>query len=114
MSGHCPRHLHFENYVKALFAVDMDLYLLNSLVVVLTSVLVILALSAPASYVLSRKKFKGSNLITMAFIAGIGIPVPLLFIPLFIIMTALQDQQYPVRPGQSCLSPCRCRLPSTC
>lgn len=85
-----PTTLQFENYVKALFAVDMDLYMLNSVVVVLTSVLLILALSAPASYVLSRKKFKGSNLITMAFIAGIGIPVPLLFIPLFIIMTALK------------------------
>ncbi len=85
-----PTTLHFENYIKALFAVDMELYILNSLAVVLSSVLVILALSAPASYVLSRKKFKGSNLITLAFIAGIGIPVPLLFIPLFIILTALK------------------------
>jgi ABC-type glycerol-3-phosphate transport system permease component len=85
-----PTQLQFENYTKALFAVDMELYILNSLAVVFTSVLVILMLSAPASYVLSRKKFKGSNLITMAFIAGIGIPVPLLFIPLFIILTAFK------------------------
>lgn len=82
-----PTKLHFENYVKALFAADLEVYFLNSLAVVLTSVLVILALSAPAAYVLSRKKFRGSNLITLAFIAGIGIPLPLLFIPLFIIMT---------------------------
>lgn len=83
-----PEELHWENYTKALFAVEMELYMLNSLAVVLVSVLVILLLSAPASYVLSRKKFKGSNIITMAFIAGIGIPVPLLFIPLFSILTA--------------------------
>jgi len=82
-----PTQLHFENYVKALFAVDMIRYFLNSLVVVLISVVVILALSAPASYILSRKQFKGSNLITMLFIAGIGIPFPLLFIPLFVILT---------------------------
>jgi N-acetylglucosamine transport system permease protein len=82
-----PSQLHFENYVKALFAVDMVLYFANSLLVVLTSVLIILALSAPASYILSRKQFKGSNLITMLFIAGIGIPFPLLFIPLFVILT---------------------------
>ena len=82
-----PTQLHFENYVKALFAVDMVRYFLNSLAVVLISVLVILALSAPASYILSRKQFKGSNLITMLFIAGIGIPFPLLFIPLFVILT---------------------------
>jgi len=84
-----PSKLHFENYVKALFAADLELYILNSLAVVLTSVFVILVLSAPAAYVLSRKKFKGSNLITLLFIAGIGIPLPLLFIPLFIIMTGL-------------------------
>jgi ABC-type glycerol-3-phosphate transport system permease component len=85
-----PSQFHFENYVKALFAVDMEIYFLNSLAVVLTSLLLILVLSAPASYILSRKKFKGSNLITMIFIAGIGIPLPLLFIPLFVILTSLK------------------------
>ena len=85
-----PTQLHFENYTKALFAVDMEYYFLNSLLVVLTSVLVILMLSAPAAYVLSRKKFKGSTWFMLAFIAGIGIPIPLLFIPLFIIMTTLK------------------------
>lgn len=84
-----PGQLRFENYVKALFAADLNIYFLNSLAVVLTSVVVILILAAPASYILSRKKFKGSNLITLLFIAGIGIPLPLLFIPLFIIMTSL-------------------------
>ena len=85
-----PNLLHFENYVKAWFAVDMKRYFLNSLVVVLPSLLVILIVSAPASYILSRKKFKGSNLITMLFIAGIGIPLPLLFIPLFILLNSLK------------------------
>jgi N-acetylglucosamine transport system permease protein len=85
-----PSQLHFENYTKALFTVDMGKYFLNSLVVVLPSIFLILALSAPASYILSRKKFKGSNVITNIFIAGIGIPVPLLFIPLFVILTALK------------------------
>jgi ABC-type glycerol-3-phosphate transport system permease component len=85
-----PTKLHFENYVKAFFAADFEHYFLNSFVVVLTSVILILALSAPASYILSRKKFKGSNLVTMLFIAGIGIPFPLLFIPLFQIMTGLK------------------------
>jgi N-acetylglucosamine transport system permease protein len=85
-----PTKLHFENYSKALFAADLERYFLNSLAVVLTSVVVILILSAPAAYILSRKKFKGSNLVTMLFIAGIGIPLPLLFIPLFMIMSNLK------------------------
>ena len=84
-----PSQLHFENYVNALVAVDMARYFLNSLVVVLTSVVVLLALSAPAAYILSRKPFPGSNLITMLFIGGIGIPQPLLFIPLFALLNSL-------------------------
>jgi N-acetylglucosamine transport system permease protein len=85
-----PGNLHFENYAKAWLAVELDKYFLNSLLVVLTSVLVILILSAPAAYILSRKQFKGSNLITLVFIAGIGIPLPLLFIPLFVILTSFK------------------------
>lgn len=84
-----PSRLHFENYATALFAVDMGRYFLNSLAVVLTAVVVILALSAPAAYILSCKQFTGSNLITMLFIAGIGIPQPLLFIPLFALLNSL-------------------------
>src|SRR5450759_4597156 len=45
-----PDQLHFENYTKALFTVNMGAFFLNSLVVVLPSVLMILVLSAPASY----------------------------------------------------------------
>jgi len=84
-----PSQLHFENYANALFAVDMGRYFLNSLVVVLTAVIVILALSAPCAYILSRKPFTGSNLLTLLFIGGIGIPQPLLFIPLFALLNGL-------------------------
>ena len=82
-----PKTLHIQNYINALLTVDMAQFFLNSLLVVMTSLVMILVLSTPAAYILSRKKFKGSNLISMIFIAGIGIPLPLLFIPLFVILT---------------------------
>ena len=63
---------------------------LYSFLVVFSAVIIILALSAPASYILSRAKFRGRNLITMTFIAGIGIPMPLLFIPLFVILAGIK------------------------
>jgi N-acetylglucosamine transport system permease protein len=85
-----PTQLVFQNYVKALVAARFERFFLNSFVVVMSAVLLILILSAPASYILSRKQFKGSNMITMIFIAGIGIPLPLLFIPLFNIMTQIK------------------------
>lgn len=85
-----PTELHFENFVKAWSVVKFGDYFLNSVIVVFASVFFILLVSAPAAYILSRVKFKGNNLITTIFTAGMGIPYPLLFIPLFVIMSTLK------------------------
>jgi ABC-type glycerol-3-phosphate transport system permease component len=86
-----PTELHTENYDKAwtLMSPTGGNYFLNSIIIVGLSLVIILVVSAPASYILSRVKFRGSNLILLTFIAGIGVPVPLLFIPLFQIMSSL-------------------------
>jgi len=84
-----PASLQFKNYVKAWSVVRMGRQFLNSVVIVFTSVGLLLAICAPAAYVLSRFKFRGVELLTNTFIAGMGIPYPLLFIPLFVIMAAL-------------------------
>ena len=85
-----PSEPRFENYDIAWNAVDMSRYFLNSLIVVSISVVLILLISAPAAYVLSRIKFRGSNTLTTIFTAGMGIPYPLLFIPLFALMLDLR------------------------
>jgi raffinose/stachyose/melibiose transport system permease protein len=86
-----PTELHTENYEKAwaLMSPSGGNYFLNSIIIVGLSVIIILAVSAPAAYILSRVKFRGNNLLLLIFIAGIGVPVPLLFIPLFQIMNML-------------------------
>ena len=84
-----PSKLQFGNYVKAWATVQMSRYFFNSVLIVGISVVLILAVSAPAAYVLSRVRFRGNQLLTLLFTAGIGIPTPLLFIPLFVIMAAL-------------------------
>jgi len=84
-----PSALQVENYIKAWEVVRMGEYFSNSLIVVLSSVLIVLALSAPVSYVLTRVRFRGSAFLMFLFTAGIGIPVQLLYIPLFIITTEL-------------------------
>lgn len=81
-----PTNLQFQNYIKAWSSLHLGTFFLNSFEVVMASVILILVLSAPASYILSRVRFRGSNLLVMAFVAGIGIPLPLLFIPLFVIL----------------------------
>ncbi len=78
-----PTVLQFQNYIKAWRVVHMDQYFINSVIVVGLSVLFVLIVSAPISYVLTRIPFRGSNSLTMLFTAGMAVPEPLLFIPLF-------------------------------
>jgi ABC-type glycerol-3-phosphate transport system permease component len=85
-----PTSLQFKNYVNAWTQLHLGTFFFNSFTVVVSSVVAILVLATPASYILSRAKFRGRNLITMIFVAGIGIPLPLLFIPLFIILAKIK------------------------
>jgi ABC-type glycerol-3-phosphate transport system permease component len=84
-----PPDPQWANYDTAWNAVDMSRYFLNSVIVVSISVALILLISAPAAYVLSRIKFRGNTILTTIFTAGMGIPYPLLFIPLFALMLDL-------------------------
>jgi ABC-type glycerol-3-phosphate transport system permease component len=85
-----PADMMWENYVNAWNSVRLGDYIINSIVVVTVSLIVLMAVSAPAAYVLSRFKFRGAAMVTMVYIAGMGIPFPLLFIPLFGILTLLR------------------------
>jgi ABC-type glycerol-3-phosphate transport system permease component len=84
-----PAEPQIQNYVNVWEKSQLGQSFVNSLVLVGISTFLILLVSAPASYVLSRAKFRGRGFITMAFIAGIGIPYPLVFIPLFALLTSL-------------------------
>jgi N-acetylglucosamine transport system permease protein len=85
-----PTKPYIENYIKAWSVVKMGSYFGNSVIVVSISILLILAVSAPAAYVLTRIKFRGVGFLTQFFIGGMGIPYPLLFIPLFGMMRAMK------------------------
>ncbi len=77
--------LHFENYERALFKNNVALYLLNSLFYTVCSCALILLVCVPASYVLSRFRFRGNKLVQYLFVAGQGIPVVMLVMPLYAI-----------------------------
>lgn len=85
-----PPDPQFVNYERVWLNSDVGQGFLNSLIIVGISVLLILLVSSPASYVLSRAKFRGRGLLTMIYIAGIGVPYPLLFIPLFSLLAGLK------------------------
>ena len=84
-----PSQLFFQNYYKAWSVVKMGSYFANSIIVVFVSIVLILIVAAPAAYVLSRFKFPGVGFLNQFFVAGMGIPYPLLFIPLFAMLRSL-------------------------
>lgn len=85
-----PSRLYVQNYIKAWSVVKMGDFFSNSLIVVSASIILILAVSAPAAYVLTRIKFRGVGVLNQFFVAGMGIPYPLLFIPLFALLRTIR------------------------
>lgn len=81
-----PASLQWENYYTAWVQSDLVSYFFNSVVVVIFSVLGIVLVSAPASYVLSRFKFPGREPLTISFILGIGIPYQAVLIPIYLLL----------------------------
>jgi N-acetylglucosamine transport system permease protein len=84
-----PLNPAFGNYVKTWFVSRFGEYFLNSLLVVSLSVFALLVVSAPAAYVLSRGKFRGREAISNFIVFGMGVPIPLLFVPLVVLVSAL-------------------------
>jgi N-acetylglucosamine transport system permease protein len=78
-----PKTVHLENYEKAWNVVNLKRYFLNSVLVTLASIVCLTFICTPASYVLSRFKFRFSGFLNNLFIVGMGIPYQLLLIPLY-------------------------------
>src|SRR5439155_2677506 len=78
------------NFGKAWNLSKMGSYLGNSVIVTVLSVLGVVAVSAPASYALSRMRFFGNNFLSYYFIAGMGLPLQLMLIPLFVLLSQLK------------------------
>lgn len=79
----------FSNYAKVWVSNRFGDYFLNSILVVSGSVLALLIVAVPAAYVLSRGTFRGRRSILNFFIFGMGVPIPLLFIPLVVVTTEM-------------------------
>ena len=77
----------FGNYTKTWFASRFGDYFLNSAIVVSLSVLALLIVCVPAAYVLSRGRFRARQAVSNFMVFGMGVPIPLLFVPLAVIMT---------------------------
>ncbi|WP_295034503.1 MULTISPECIES: carbohydrate ABC transporter permease [unclassified Microbacterium] len=81
-----PTSLDPVNFVTAWTAGDFATATLNSVSTTLVSSFVTVAIAAPAAYYLGRVENRFTNALTMYFVLGLGIPVQVILIPLFVML----------------------------
>lgn len=81
--GRFPSGLHFENYAKAWKSQNVSLIFGNSLVYTLTSCALLIVISAPAAYVLSRFPFFANKSIQKSLVTAMAVPVAMIVLPLY-------------------------------
>ncbi|MEX2242682.1 MAG: carbohydrate ABC transporter permease [Fimbriimonadaceae bacterium] len=79
----------FGNYTEAWTTTQIGSAFLNSLIVSFATIVVLIPISAMASYVLAKFRFRGSNALFMLFLGGMMFPQFLVIVPLFLQMSGL-------------------------
>ncbi|MGX2960623.1 carbohydrate ABC transporter permease [Peribacillus sp. JNUCC 23] len=79
-----PNFLTFENYSKVLSS-EFLRYFGNSLIVAVISVILVIVVSAMASYPLARMKFKLNRPLFILFMIGMMIPIHTTLIPIYLL-----------------------------
>lgn len=81
-----PSGFHWENFVNAWTAANMGSYMLNSAIVTVLALCILLVVALPCAYGLSRFHFKGRNLLSTCFMAGLFINVNYIVVPIFLML----------------------------
>ncbi|MGP4038737.1 carbohydrate ABC transporter permease [Gracilibacillus sp. D59] len=85
-----PMELHFENFVRAFTEANIGGYVFNSIFVTVLSLIIMLILAIPASYVIARFHFPGRKFLHNFFLAGLFIQPILIMVPLFLLVNDLK------------------------
>lgn len=84
-----PKGFYFQNFVDAWQKANMGDYLLNSVIVTAMSLVILLVVAVPCSYVLSRVDFKGRKILKTLMKAGLFINLSYIVIPIFLVLLDL-------------------------
>jgi N-acetylglucosamine transport system permease protein len=84
-----PAVAQWSNFERAWVEVHVGQYFLNSMIVVVPSLFLTLALSAMTAYILGRFEFRGNRIIFYFFLGGMLFPVFLALVPLFFLADSL-------------------------
>ena len=75
--------LHFENYATAWSVQNVSVFFGNSLLYSVISCFGVLAISAPAAYVLSRWKFTGGKVLRIGLVIAMSVPIIMVIMPIY-------------------------------
>ncbi len=81
-----PEGMYFQNFIEAFKTAKMGEYMISSVIVTAVSLVLILVISLPAAYCLSRFSFRGNNLLNTLFMAGLFINVNYIVVPIFLML----------------------------
>lgn len=82
-----PKQFFYQNFIVAFRDAQMGEFLLNSVLVTATALILLLIIALPASYALSRFEFKGRKILNLAFMAGLFINVNYIVVPIFLMLS---------------------------
>lgn len=81
-----PQELHWQNFKDAWNRAHMGEYMLNSVIVTSLALIFLLLMALPASYCLSRFKFRSRKFLNIFFMAGLFVNVNYIVVPIFLML----------------------------
>jgi raffinose/stachyose/melibiose transport system permease protein len=81
-----PRNWLWENYRTAWVEANFSIYFKNSVIILVPVVITVTLTSVLAGYAFSWLRFRWSNILLVFFIAGLGLPLEAIIIPLYLMM----------------------------
>ncbi len=85
-----PDTLRFTNYIQAWTKANFSTYFFNSIFYTVVIVVGTVIVSAMAAYAFARLSFPGRNILYLALLIFLFIPIPGVFIPLYVLLVKLQ------------------------
>ena len=77
----------FDNYTEGMQSFNFSRYLRNSVIVTITATLLTLLVNSMAAFALSKYQFRGRNTIFIVMISTLMIPVSVVLVPIFLVIT---------------------------
>jgi len=86
-----PKTFEFENYITAITKGKFGIAFINSLIYTATVIIGIVFISSLAAYAFSRLNFPGKNILFYAFLAYMMIPLPGIFVAVYVLLHELGE-----------------------